>query len=346
MMKQTILPRWRGFNLPDMISVKSFGGFKEEDFKLISELGFNFVRLPLCYRHWVQNPDDPDDIASINENALAFVDKAVEWGIRYGIHVCINFHRAPGYSVNRDYPEKRFLWKSEKALQAFKFHWTAFAKRYRNIPSDKLSFNLLNEPPKPKTPPPNKPDAWVMTREDYCRVVRETVSSIHAVDPKRLIIVDGVDYANLPCPELRDLAPLVAQSCRGYWPSGISHWKASWWKGSDSWPVPVWPGALHEGKPWNRKNLEELYAPWIKLAETGVGIHCGECGAWKETPHNVVLKWLRDVLEILTSANIGYALWNFRGGFGILDSDRKDVSYEDFYGHKLDRKLLDLLKEF
>ena len=35
----------------------------------------------------------------------------------------------------------------------------------------------------------------------------------------------------------------------------------------------------------------------------------------------MVLAWLRDVLEILKSHNIGWALWNFRGPFGILDSE-------------------------
>jgi hypothetical protein len=31
---------------------------------------------------------------------------------------------------------------------------------------------------------------------------------------------------------------------------------------------------------------------------------------------------------------------------GIVDSRRADVKYEDFEGHHLDRKLLDLLLEF
>jgi hypothetical protein len=51
-------------------------------------------------------------------------------------------------------------------------------------------------------------------------------------------------------------------------------------------------------------------------------------------------------MEILRGHNIGYALWNFRGSFGILDSGRKDVEYEDSHGHKLDRKLLALIQEF
>jgi hypothetical protein len=69
-------------------------------------------------------------------------------------------------------------------------------------------------------------------------------------------------------------------------------------------------------------------------------------GAFRHTPHDVFLRWCRDVLGILTSHNIGYALWNLRGSLGVLDSERADVDYEDWYGHKLDRKLLRLMQEY
>ena len=39
-------------------------------------------------------------------------------------------------------------------------------------------------------------------------------------------------------------------------------------------------------------------------------------------------------------------MWNFRGEFGVLDSNRADVTYEAYKGHKLDRKLMDLLVRF
>ncbi len=209
------------------------------------------------------------------------------------------------------------------------------AERYKGIPSDDLSFDLVNEPPSPH------PDG--MTREDHERVVRATVAAIREIDPDRLIIADGLGYGRLTMPELADLG--IAQSCRAYEPMGVSHYKASWVNGED-WPVPQWPGAWHYGATWDRSNLEAAYAPWAELAAQGIGVHCGEGGAFNRTPHDVVLAWLRDVLEILTGYNIGYALWNFRGAFGILDSGRDDVAYEDWHGHKLDRPLLDLLQEF
>ena len=49
---------------------------------------------------------------------------------------------------------------------------------------------------------------------------------------------------------------------------------------------------------------------WIELAKQGVGVHCGEGGTYHRTPHAVTLAWLRDALEILSGAGIGFALWN------------------------------------
>jgi endoglucanase len=72
----------------------------------------------------------------------------------------------------------------------------------------------------------------------------------------------------------------------------------------------------------------------------------GEWGAFNRTPHDVVLDWARDYLELWKEAGWGWALWNFRGSFGILDSGRSDVAYDDFHGRKLDRKFLDLLRGF
>ncbi len=94
-----------------------------------------------------------------------------------------------------------------------------------------------------------------------------------------------------------------------------------------------------------REMLEKFYEPWIKLAQSGTGVHCGECGSYNKTPHDIFLAWFGDVVDILSSNDIGFALWNFRGDFGILDSERQDVDYEEWYGHKLDRKLLDLIRK-
>lgn len=332
------LPRWRGFNLLEKFiadtsskSVKSASAnppFQESDFQWISDWGFDFVRLPMSYRCWSR----PERWMEMDECILAHVDNAVELGQRYGIHVCLNLHRAPGYCVNPP-PEPRSLWRDADALEACCYHWRTFARRYAGISSDQLSFDLLNEPPAPSE---------AMTCADHERVIRALATTIREIDPGRLIIADGLRWGNDPIPELADLG--IAQSCRAYLPMGISHYQAPW-VGGEKFPAPQWPGGEHYGQRWDRSTLEKHYANWAQLMAHGVGVHCGEGGCFRETPHAVFLSWFRDVLEVLHDLGIGYALWNFRGAFGVLDSGRKDVAYEDWHGHLLDGDLLRLLQE-
>lgn len=322
---QNVLPRWRGFNLLDMFTMRSKGDFSEDDFRWIRDFGFDFVRFPAVYRLWIEDGDDH----KIHEPMLAKLDRGIELANKYGLHASLNFHRGPGYSVNREFKEPHSLWKDQSALDAFCFHWQLMAKRYKGISKDKLSFDLINEPPSP---------GKSMSRADHERVVRATVKAIRAVNPDRTVLIDGLSWGRETVPEVADLK--IGQSTRAYDPMFISHSGASWVNHRD-YPDPAWPG-----HGWNRKRLEQHYQKWVDLAEMGVGVHCGEGGSYNKTPHGVVLAWFRDALEILTEHGIGLALWNFRGSFGIMDSGRKDVDYEDFHGHKLDRKLLSLLQEF
>jgi aryl-phospho-beta-D-glucosidase BglC (GH1 family) len=52
---QKMLPRWRGFNLLDMFTMRSRGDFREDDFRWMRDWGFDFVRLPMCYRLWIED---------------------------------------------------------------------------------------------------------------------------------------------------------------------------------------------------------------------------------------------------------------------------------------------------
>ncbi len=57
------LPRWRGFNLLEKFNAgQRRTTFREEDFRLLHQLGFNFVRLPMDYRCWIKNGGRSDGI--------------------------------------------------------------------------------------------------------------------------------------------------------------------------------------------------------------------------------------------------------------------------------------------
>jgi aryl-phospho-beta-D-glucosidase BglC (GH1 family) len=472
------LPRWRGFNLLEKFSLdRSNKPFVEDDFKMISKLGFNFVRLPMDYRTWIKD----GDWRSFNENTLKEIDQAVEWGRKYKIHVCINFHRAPGFCVGKP-KEKLSLWKDAEALDACARHWGVFAKRYKGIPNSELSFNLLNEPSN-------------VSEDDYFRVAEKLCDSIRKEDPNRLIIADGIDWGTKPCYTLAKLK--IAQAARGYVPFSITHYKAEWVQGWDkrqeppSWKTPLlnsylygpgkkelcspieltgvfskkmilkinigtvsdsslllikadnkeilkykfkcgpgegeWKKAVYEEEwkiyqniydkdfavtvpagakeitienaegdwltfsslslsedsaknieykittiqEWGKKQgklafdpghdpvfvsenmMDEKYLwkeciePWRNFEkEEKIGIVIGEFGAYNKTPHSIVLPWMEDCLKNWKKAGWGWCLWNFRGDFGILDSNRTDVKYENYNGHKLDREMLNLLQKY
>lgn len=473
------LPRWRGFNLLEKFH-RDWNNrpFVEDDFRLIAQLGFNFVRLPMDYRTWIQD----GDWTKFNEAVLQEIDQAVAWGEKYGIHVMLNFHRAPGYTVASP-PEERSLWTDPEAQRVCALHWATFARRYKGIPSERLSFNLMNEP------------AGVEP-EVYVAVVKPIIEAIRREDPDRLIVSDGLQWGTRPILELADLN--VAQATRGYTPMPLTHYQASWVGGSDTWPLPTWPLVIASGtlaspgkadlKPeareplvlegpfpaattlrlhvmsvssqahlavkadgqvvwekqfvcgpgegewkearfreqwniyqnlydrdyeatipagaqrvevavldgdwlqiselgvqrpdgkedvlkllaeWNRRPAHAQYrpgspdgpfvgterqdrqwlwdtaiAPWKEAEARGIGIMVGEFGAFNKTPHDVVLRWMEDCLKNWQAAGWGWALWNFRGSFGLLDSGRADVEYEDFEGHQLDRKMLELLQRY
>src|SRR5436309_11948329 len=90
------LPRWRGFNLLEKFTLDGNQPFQESHFDLVHGWGFNFVRLPMDYRTWIVE----GDASHFNETMLKEIDQAVRFGRERGIHVNLNFHRAPGYCVN------------------------------------------------------------------------------------------------------------------------------------------------------------------------------------------------------------------------------------------------------
>lgn len=211
---------WRGFNLLGMF--QNHGqkpGFEEEDFRLISGLGFNFVRLPMDYRFWIKDKD----WEQIDEAKLAPVDEAVAFGKKHGLHVQLCFHRAPGYTVAKP-PEPRNLFEDEEALRVCCTHWRFFARRYKGIPNAELSFNLFNEPGE-------------VSEEAYHKVAAALVAAIRAEDPSRFIVADGIRWGGKPAQALFPLG--IGQATRGYAPMSISHYMASW-VGTPT-DDPVWP---------------------------------------------------------------------------------------------------------
>jgi aryl-phospho-beta-D-glucosidase BglC (GH1 family) len=343
------LPKWKGFNLTDFFSpdpAHARPASTEDHFRWMRDWGFDFVRLPIAYPYYLDIDRSknitPEDTYKIDEHAVEKIDKLIAMAHKYGLHTSINLHRAPGYCVNAGFNEPFNLWRDQAAQDAFNFHWAMWAKRYKNASPKKVSFDLVNEPSDREDMNDQHSKRRPVPGEIYRKVAKAAAEVIRKENPGHLVIADGNNVGSDVIPEIRDLN--IAQSCRGYYPGIISHYKAPWaMKDTANVPQPKWPGQVGD-EYLGREKLEKFYKPWIDLVNSGVGVHCGECGCWRKTPHNVFLAWFGDVTDILSSNNIGFALWEFSGDFGILNSHREDVAYEDWHGQKLDRKLLDLIR--
>jgi len=345
------LPKWKGFNLLDFFSPDPGSARKkteEEQLKWMSDWGFDFIRLPMAYPSYLKFDRSrnitPKEVYQIDDQAVERIDRLVTLAHKYKLHVSLNLHRAPGYCVNAGFHEPYNLWTDQEALDAFCFHWNMWAKRYKNVSSKLISFDLLNEPSLREDMNDQLSKRSSVPGAVYRKLAIAAADAIRKENPGHMIIADGNDVGSSVIPEITDLN--IGQSCRGYHPGTISHYKAPWAnKDPENLPEPKWPGQV--GNQYlSREMLEKYYKPWIELVNQGVGVHCGECGCWNKTPHKVFLAWFEDVLSILSSNGIGFSLWEFAGDFGVLDSGRADVAYEDFQGHKLDRKLLDLMLKY
>lgn len=342
------IPGWRGFNLLDFFSPdpeNARPATKEDYFRWMRDWGFDFVRIPMAYPSYIKFDRSrnimPDEVYNIDGEAVEKVDALVEMAHKYNMHVSLNLHRAPGYCINAGFYEPYNLWLDDEAQKAFNFHWQMWARRYKNVSRDKISFDLVNEPAMRKDPNNQHSPIVSVPGDAYRKVAKGAIEAIRGENPDHLVIAGGNDVGTTVVPELLDLG--IAKSNRGYFPGEISHYRAPWaFADIDALPEPKWPGQVGD-RYFSREMLEKHYAPWTEIVKQGIGVHCGELGCYNQTPHDVFLAWFSDTLDIFRESGIGFGLWEFAGSFGILNSGRSDVAYEDWHGYQLDRKLLDLL---
>lgn len=137
----------------------SSGWFDEDSIHALSDAGVNFISVWLDFST-LQYPDFVD--GQINLNELCELDRLIEWGITYDVHICIEMTGVPnhgGYPKGLAcYDPAKFSYggldgfDGEGGLSAYiekydlrgviQKYWELLAKRYANVPAQFLSFNL------------------------------------------------------------------------------------------------------------------------------------------------------------------------------------------------------------
>ena len=317
-----LLPPW---NVSDPMSPGRY--IEEEEFALLEKCGLNFARLPIDYRFFLS----ADDWEHWLEDGLEKVDNAIEYGRRHKVHVMLSLYRAPGYRYY--YQEVVITLKNNpKAQEAFKRIWREFARRYRGIPNSELTFNLVNE-------------SVGFNEKDFIKVFGETVEEIHKVDPGRFVWLDGRSTGKVPVKHFFNV-PLTGQCFRGYQPGGFTHY--GFRKGKDLYgkaTTPRWPTGpddkdmlwVKEKQAWEFSLQDCVPRDYpAMIGEFG----CVACGV----DHESALKFMESNMEKWRSRGYGWAIWDYDGPFGFVESGRPDAEYIEVMGRKVDKKMLELIR--
>ena len=148
----------------------------ESDIQIIKDAGFNFVRCSTNFTHFYGfNPEKGE----IHEGRMKELDQMLAWCMERDIHLNL------GMYWNYDWPDgfdSKQLVRQNEYSKSIADTWSAFARRYADIPSKYLSFTLLDH-------------AWGGTDEENGAFLAPAVEAIREVSPERCIIAKVGDGA-------------------------------------------------------------------------------------------------------------------------------------------------------
>lgn len=292
----------------------------QRDIALMARLGFDHVRLSIDPVPLTQDPLGTD---GLNDEFVARLDQAVNTILGDGLAVIIDLQPADSY--------KQQLWKGDSGGKQLSALWRKLAAHYAGRDPDRVFFEILNEPEV------KAPHRWAQIQEHVAQAIRE-------VAPHNTIIATGANYANLQ--DLLAAEPLadrnVIYNFHFYEPHEFTHqganWGLAWWSYTHSIPYPATEnsmrGLLKEVPDladryelenyfldsWNARHIRALIdeaAAWAR--ENHVPLICDEFGVYREHSDPVSrANWIRDTRSALEADGIGWAMWDYRGGFGVV----------------------------
>ena len=266
--------------------------FKVEDFKLIRDSGFDFVRIvAVAFGH--MGPD-----GKMNPQWLSTLDWAVKNATAAGLSVIIDEHDNT-YCGNNG-PECR------AKLHSF---WSEVAPRYRNAPKS-VMFEILNEPHGQMN------DIWQDTFTEMLAQIRKT-------NPTRIVVIgptrsDSRSY--LDSFELPEDDRNILVTFHYYEPMQFTHQGAPWSPQTKDLKGVSWGSAADRGTL--AMNFGEI-ARWAD--RHGRPVLLGEFGAYDKggTPVEQRAGYDGAIAREAEKNGFAWSYWQFDGDFIAFDMDRQ-----------------------
>jgi endoglucanase len=286
------------------------------DLALIKSAGFDHVRLPL-------NPQPMMDAARSGKLAdyYGYLDAAVKMILDAGLAVEIDMH-----------PDSDFKAKlsQDDFVERYADYWRGVAQHYSSWDPERVFFEILNEPEM------RDPYRWYGVETKLAAAIRQGA-------PQHTIIAPGARWDDdddmIFLEPLRD--PNVIYVFHFYEPHIFTHQGATW--GAFYWH---WLKGLHyPSSPDNAAQVatllpdarDRLYvirygqdhwdaaridaeitqaADWAR--HNGVALICNEFGVFRDfSEPQDRNRWITDVRTALERHNIGWAMWDYSGNFGV-----------------------------
>lgn len=252
----------------------------EEDFEFLKELGVNMLRIPLNYRHFIddQNPN------RYSEDAFTHLDRILKLCKKYEIYAVLDMHSTPG-GQNPDFHSGSdtgvaLFWEYGALRQVIINLWVYIAERYVE---EKIiaGFDLVNEP------------SFVASKTAFNDFYESLISNIRQVNKKHILFLEGDNWA-------RDFS--IFDKLEGKQIALSFHF---------------YPGqhvSLFGESEKRKLDLEKKILVYTSLREkTGMPLWIGETGGL--FPKNKLddgIKLIKEGIDLFEKHRISWSLWTYK----------------------------------
>lgn len=323
----------RGTNISHWLSQSDKRGdaraawFTRDDVLRIAEWGFDHIRLPIDEEQlW-------DEHGRQEAAAWDLLDAGLDWALAAGLNVVVDLHILRNHSFGQ--ADEPALFREPAEAERFIGLWRQLSARMHSRPCNRVAYELLNE-------------AVATDPADWNRVALGAHAAIRALEPERQLILGSnrwnsvFTYDQLQVPDDRR----TILTFHYYHPMFITHHRASWSPEGRMYDGPIrYPGRpiadehLHLvrrneshrlvdldlallNKPYDRAQLlADLAQPLAAAQRSGLPLYCGEFGVIKLAPWPVREAWYRDIVGVFTEHGIGWANWDYKGSFALVEPD-------------------------
>lgn len=301
-----------------------------QDIALIRAMGFDYVRLSVDPRPMFHEKES-DRIAG---DYLTQTDAAVKMLLDQDLAVDIDIY------ANGDFKQR--LATDDEFVEEFADFWRALARHWAPLDPDRVFFEILNEP--------GGKDSyrWYGIEAKLATAIREGA-------PRHTIIATGAHWSDdddlVFLEPLRD--PNVIYTFHFYEPHVFTHqgatWSTNYWHSLKGVPYPsnpdnVQPVIQQLTDPVQRLALERYgmdhwgaaridgeisqVAAWA--SHWNVPVICNEFGVYrKNADPGDRAAWISDVRTSLEKHGIGWAMWDYDGGFDVVNRQQDSKAVPD-----------------